>query len=54
MALMSSPAEASHACSVKLVKLNGRPEAKLKSRTAVMRLSPSACNSVGFLVAVKR
>ena len=53
MVLMSSPSEASHACMVNPVKLNGSPEAKLMSRTAVMRLSPNACSSVGFAAAVK-
>jgi hypothetical protein len=54
MAVMLKPAEASQACKVKLVRLNGSPEAKLKNKIADMRLSPSACNSVGFAAAVKR
>src|SRR5450631_1639995 len=55
MAVMLRPAEASHACKVKFVRLKGSPEAKLRNRTAVMRLSPSACSKVGFFAAaVKR
>src|ERR1700722_4089965 len=53
MALMLKPAEASHACRVKFVRLKGSPEAKLRNRTAVMRLSPSACSRVGFFVTMR-
>ena len=48
MVLMFSPSDASHACRVKPVRLKGRPEAKLISKTARMRLSPSAWSNVGF------
>ena len=51
---MSRPSDANHACKVKPVRLNGSPEAKLINRTAVIRLSLSACLSVGFAAAVKR
>src|SRR5580704_2130395 len=51
---MVRPAVASQACKVKLVRFRGRPEAKLKNRTAAMRLSRSACSSVGLGVLVKR
>ena len=53
MALMLRPADASQACKVKLVRLKGNPEAKLKNRMATMRLSPSACSNVGFAAPVK-
>ena len=48
MVLMSSPADASQACKVNPVRLKGNPEAKLSSRMAVIRLSPSACSTVGL------
>ncbi len=48
MVLMLRPADASQACNVKLVRLNGSPDAKLRNRMAAMRLSPSACSNVGF------
>ena len=48
MVLMSSPADASQACKVNPVRLKGNPDAKLSSRMAVMRLSPSACSTVGL------
>ena len=53
MVLMSIPEDASQACKVKLVRLNGSPEAKLRNRMAVMRLSPSAWSRVGFAGSVK-
>src|ERR1700730_10436945 len=53
MVLMLKPSDASHACSEKLVRLNGRPDAKLKNRMAAMRLSPNAGSRVGLVAAVK-
>ena len=53
MVLMSSPAEANHACKANPDRLNGNPEAKLISRTARMRLSLKACRSVGLGDSVK-
>jgi len=53
MVLMSSPSEANHACKANPERLNGNPEAKLINRTATMRLSPSACRSVGLADSVK-
>src|ERR1700678_2023520 len=48
MVLMARPESASHACRLKLVRLKGSPEAKLRNRTAAMRLSLSAWSRVGF------
>ena len=53
MVLMFMPSEANHACSVKLVRLKGSPEAKLKKSTANRRLSRSACSSLGLVDSVK-
>jgi len=53
MVLMLRPSDASHACNEKLVRLNGRPDAKLKNRMAAMRLSPNAWSRVGLAAGVK-
>src|ERR1700722_9434247 len=53
MVLMSRPADASQACNVNPVRLKGNPEAKLSKRTAVIRLSPSACRTVGLETSAK-
>src|ERR1700738_512626 len=53
MVLMLKPSDASHACNEKLVRLNGRPDAKLKNRMAAMRLSPNAWSRVGLVASVK-
>src|SRR5258707_573472 len=53
MVLMLRPSDASHACNEKLVRLNGRPDAKLKNRMAAMRLSPNAWSRVGLVAGVK-
>src|SRR5579859_945714 len=53
MVLMLKPSDASHACNEKLVRLKGRPEAKLKNRMAAMRLSPNASSSVGLAAGFK-
>src|ERR1039457_1012137 len=45
---MSTLSNASHACSVAPVRFNGSPDAKLSNKMAAMRLSPSACSSVGL------
>src|SRR5471032_2780622 len=46
--LISIPSLASQACSVEPVSISGSPEANPSNRIAVMRLSASACISVGL------
>src|SRR5580658_2062615 len=53
MVLMARPESASHACKLKVVRLKGSPEAKLRIRTATIRLSLSACSRVGFADSAK-
>src|SRR5277367_2750870 len=54
MVLISRPEWVIQACSVKPVRLKGNPEAKLNRRTAAIRLSRSACRTVGLTDSVKR
>ena len=55
MDFKSTPADASQAWKANPDpdKLKGSPEAKLIRSTAMMRLSPSACRSVGLGCSVK-